>query len=42
MPLGTTAVDRSAELLLRVLESAQPVALTELAAATGIPKSTAS
>ena len=26
---GTTAVDRSADLLLRILESAQPVALTE-------------
>jgi IclR family transcriptional regulator, acetate operon repressor len=39
---GTTAVDRSAELLLRVLESAHPVALTDLAAASGIPKSTAS
>jgi IclR family acetate operon transcriptional repressor len=39
---GTTAVDRSADLLLRVLESEQPVALTELASASGIPKSTAS
>jgi len=39
---GTTAVDRSAELLLRVLESEEPVGLTELAIATGIPKSTAS
>ncbi len=39
---GTTAVDRGAELLVRVLESAQPVALSELAAACGIPKSTAS
>jgi IclR family acetate operon transcriptional repressor len=39
---GTAAVDRGADLLLRVLESEQPVALTELAAATGIPKSTAS
>jgi DNA-binding IclR family transcriptional regulator len=35
-------VDRGAELLVRVLESEEPVALTELAAATGIPKSTAS
>lgn len=41
-PRGTTAVDRGAELLVRVLESAQPVALTELASASGIPKSTAS
>jgi IclR family transcriptional regulator, acetate operon repressor len=39
---GTTAVDRGADLLLRVLESEQPVALTELALASGIPKSTAS
>jgi IclR family acetate operon transcriptional repressor len=39
---GTTAVDRSADLLLRVLESEEPVALTELASASGIPKSTAS
>jgi DNA-binding IclR family transcriptional regulator len=39
---GTTAVDRGADLLVRVLESEQPVALAELASATGIPKSTAS
>jgi DNA-binding IclR family transcriptional regulator len=39
---GTTAVDRGAELLVRVLESDQPVALSELASASGIPKSTAS
>jgi IclR family acetate operon transcriptional repressor len=39
---GTTAIDRGAELLVRVLESAQPVALSELASACGIPKSTAS
>jgi DNA-binding IclR family transcriptional regulator len=39
---GTTAVDRGADLLLRVLESERPVALTELASASGIPKSTAS
>jgi IclR family acetate operon transcriptional repressor len=39
---GTTAVDRGAELLVRVLESEQPVALTDLALASGIPKSTAS
>jgi IclR family transcriptional regulator, acetate operon repressor len=39
---GTTAVDRGADLLVRVLESEQPVALTELVSATGIPKSTAS
>ncbi len=39
---GPTAVDRGAELLVRVLESDQPVALTDLASASGIPKSTAS
>jgi DNA-binding IclR family transcriptional regulator len=39
---GTAAIDRGADLLLRVLESEQPVALTELASATGLPKSTAS
>jgi IclR family acetate operon transcriptional repressor len=39
---GTTAIDRGAELLVRVLESDEPVALTELATASGIPKSTAS
>jgi IclR family transcriptional regulator, acetate operon repressor len=39
---GTTAVDRGAELLVRVLESEQPVALADLASASGIPKSTAS
>jgi len=35
-------VDRGADLLVRVLESHEPVALSELASATGIPKSTAS
>jgi IclR family transcriptional regulator, acetate operon repressor len=39
---GVAAVDRGADLLIRVLESEQPVALTELANASGIPKSTAS
>jgi IclR family acetate operon transcriptional repressor len=39
---GTAAVDRGAELLLRVLDSPEPVALGELASAAGIPKSTAS
>jgi len=38
----TTAVDRGADLLVRVLESEEPVALAELASASGIPKSTAS
>jgi IclR family transcriptional regulator, acetate operon repressor len=39
---GTAAIDRGAELLVRVLESDEPVALSELASASGIPKSTAS
>ncbi len=39
---GTTAIDRGADLLVRVLESEQPVALTDLASAAGLPKSTAS
>jgi IclR family acetate operon transcriptional repressor len=39
---GTAAIDRGADLLLRVLESEHPVALTDLATAAGLPKSTAS
>jgi IclR family acetate operon transcriptional repressor len=39
---GTAAIDRGADLLVRVLESEQPVALTDLALAAGLPKSTAS
>jgi DNA-binding IclR family transcriptional regulator len=39
---GTTAIDRGADLLVRVLESEEPVAVTELASAAGLPKSTAS
>jgi DNA-binding IclR family transcriptional regulator len=39
---GTTAVDRGADLLVRVLEAEEPIGLTELAAAAGLPKSTAS
>ncbi len=39
---GTAAIDRGADLLLRVLESEEPVALTDLALAAGLPKSTAS
>lgn len=35
-------IDRGADLLVRVLESEQPVALTDLASAAGLPKSTAS
>lgn len=37
-----TAVDRGAELLVRVLEADEPIALSDLANASGIPKSTAS
>jgi DNA-binding IclR family transcriptional regulator len=39
---GTQSIDRAAQLLVRVLESDRPVPLTELAAATELPKSTAS
>jgi IclR family transcriptional regulator, acetate operon repressor len=39
---GTTAVDRGADLLVRVLESEQPMALSDLASAAGLPKSTTS
>jgi IclR family transcriptional regulator, acetate operon repressor len=39
---GATAIDRGADLLVRVLEAEEPVALTELASAAGLPKSTTS
>jgi IclR family transcriptional regulator, acetate operon repressor len=39
---GTAAIDRGADLLVRVLEAEQPVGVTELATAAGMPKSTAS
>ncbi len=39
---GTTAIDRGADLLVRVLEAEEPVAVSELASAAGLPKSTAS
>ncbi|MFM7597715.1 MAG: IclR family transcriptional regulator [Actinomycetota bacterium] len=42
VPVGTQAVDRAAQLLVAVLESAAPVASAELVAATGLPKSTVS
>jgi IclR family acetate operon transcriptional repressor len=41
-PQGTQAVDRAAQLLVLLLGSEQPLALTDLAAASGLPKSTAS
>jgi IclR family acetate operon transcriptional repressor len=39
---GTQAVDRAAELLVRVIESDRPAAFTALVAASGLPKSTTS
>ena len=39
---GTQAIDRAASLLVRVVESAQPIAVGELAAGSGLPKSTTS
>jgi DNA-binding IclR family transcriptional regulator len=39
---GTQSIDRAARLLIRVVESEQPATVTELAQATGLPKSTAS
>jgi IclR family acetate operon transcriptional repressor len=39
---GTQAIDRAAGLLVRVVESAQPLAVGELAERAGLPKSTTS
>src|SRR5579885_2298001 len=39
---GTQAIDRAAELLVRVVESHRPLGVGELAGATGLPKSTTS
>ena len=39
---GTQAIDRAAELLVRVVESAEPLGVTELAEHSGLPKSTTS
>jgi len=41
-PSGTQAVDRAARLLTEVVHAPSPVSFTELAAATGLAKSTAS
>jgi DNA-binding IclR family transcriptional regulator len=41
-PTGTQAIDRAAQLLVRVVESAQPPSVGELAARAGLPKSTTS
>src|SRR5438105_13923657 len=39
---GTQAIDRAAELLVRVVESHRPLGVGELAAHSGLPKSTTS
>jgi DNA-binding IclR family transcriptional regulator len=39
---GTQSIDRAAQLLVRVVESPQPLAVGELAETTGLPKSTTS
>src|SRR5438876_398389 len=39
---GTQAIDRAAQLLVRVVEAARPVAVGELANSAGLPKSTTS
>ena len=41
-PNGTQAVDRAAQLLIRVVHCSGPVTFTELTAATGLAKSTTS
>ncbi len=41
-PTGTQAVDRAARLLTEIVDSAQPLTFSELAAATGLAKSTTS
>jgi IclR family acetate operon transcriptional repressor len=41
-PTGARAIDRAAQLLVRVVESSEAETVTELAETTGLPKSTAS
>lgn len=41
-PSGSQAVDRAAELLVRIIESGRPTSVGELADAAGLPKSTTS
>jgi IclR family transcriptional regulator, acetate operon repressor len=41
-PTGTQAIDRAAQLLVRVVEAAQPPSIGELADRAGLPKSTTS
>jgi IclR family acetate operon transcriptional repressor len=40
--VGTQAIDRAGELLVRIIESGRPVAVSELAKGSGLPKSTTS
>jgi DNA-binding IclR family transcriptional regulator len=39
---GTQAIDRAAQLLVRVVESSEPPSISELSAGSGLPKSTTS
>ena len=41
-PSGTQAIDRAAQLLVRVVESAEPPSIGELSVGAGLPKSTTS
>lgn len=41
-PTGTQAIDRAAQLLVRVVESSEPPSIGELSAGAGLPKSTTS
>src|SRR6201997_2815020 len=41
-PSGTQAIERAAQLLVRVVESAEPPSIGELSSASGLPKSTTS
>ncbi len=39
---GTQAIDRAAQLLVRVVEASQPPSIGELSEGSGLPKSTTS
>ena len=41
-PTGTQAIDRAAQLLVRIVEATQPLSVGELATRAGLPKSTTS
>src|SRR5439155_8549179 len=41
-PSGTQAIERAAQLLVRVVESSEPPSIGELSAGSGLPKSTTS